>query len=111
MTKVHDGIWRLPFVVLKVLDADTIRGSADLGWGVSKSPLDVRIDGLWSPENGTVEGNYATSWARQLLPVGTHLTLHSKWLLTFNRVVGDLYLKDESNYADLVVAAGHGILR
>lgn len=108
---VHDGIWRLPFIVIKALDADTIRGSADLGWGVSKSPLDVRLDGLWSPENGTESGDLATSWARDLLPMGTKLTLHSRWVLTFNRVVGDLYLNNGVNYADLVAAAGHGELR
>ncbi|MDP9144498.1 MAG: hypothetical protein M3N43_07355 [Actinomycetota bacterium] len=108
---VHDGIWRLPFTVQKVLDADTVRGSADLGWGVAKSPLDVRLDGLWSPENGTPEGDAATVWARSLLSVGMRLTLHSRWVLTFNRVVGDLYLSDASSYAALVVAAGHGTIR
>lgn len=111
MSNVHDGIWRLPFVVAKVLDADTIRGAADLGWGIAKSPLDVRVNTLWAPENGTVEGTAATGWARTFLPVGTRLTLHSRWVLTFNRVVGDLYLQDGSNYAALVAAAGHGVIR
>lgn len=106
---VHDGIWRLPFTVLKVLDADTIRGDADLGWGVHKAPLDVRVNGLWSPENNTPEGQSATGWAWNLLPAGTRLTLHSRWILTFNRVVGDLYLNDETSYADLAIAAGHGV--
>lgn len=108
---VHDGIWRLPFTVSKVLDADTIRGAADLGWGVAKSPLDVRIDRLYSPENGTAEGNVATTWARGILPVGLKLTLHSRWINTFTRVVGDLYLADGTNYADLCSAAGHGQIR
>lgn len=108
---VHDGIWRLPFVVSKVLDADTIRGAADLGWGVFKTPLDVRVNGLWSPENNTIEGQAATGWAWNLLPVGTRLTLHSRWVLTFNRVVGDLYLADGANYAERCVTAGHGQIR
>lgn len=108
---VHDGIWRVPFHVVKVIDADTIRGNADLGWSVWKNNLDVRIDGLWSPENGTPEGNLATTWGRQFLPVGTALTLHSKWVLTFSRVVGSLYLSDGTSYLTAVIAAGHGVKR
>lgn len=107
---VHDGIWRLPFVVSKVLDADTIRGAADLGWGINKSPLDVRVGTLWAPENDTAEGRAATAWAKTLLPVGLTLTLHSQWVATFTRVVGDLYLPDGTNYAELCAAAGHGYI-
>ena len=108
MTNVHTGTWIVPCHVVRVLDADTIRVDADLGWGIWKRNLDVRVDDLWSPENTTVEGKLATEWAKTLLPVGSALTLHSRWVLTFARVVGSLFLPDGSNYADLVVAAGHG---
>lgn len=105
---VHNGTWIVPLHVTRVIDADTIEGDADLGWGVWKHRLHVRVDGLWAPENNTVEGKAATAWAKTLLPVGTVLTLHSRWLLTFNRVVGSLYLPDGSEYRLLVVDAGHG---
>ena len=93
---------------MRVIDADTIRVDADLGWGVWKRNLDVRVDGLWAPENTTVEGRLATEWARGLLPAGARVTLHSRWLLTFSRVVGSLFLPDGTNYAELAVANGHG---
>lgn len=105
---VHDGTWRVPFYVTRVVDADTLEGDADLGWGVWKHKLHVRVDGLASPENSTEAGKAATAWAKTLLPAGTRLTLHSRWLLTFSRVVGSLYLPDGSDYRALVVAAGHG---
>lgn len=111
MSNVHSGVWVLPFVVSKVLDADTIRGEADLGWGIWKRSLDVRVNTLWAPENRTPEGKAATAWAKGMLPVGTVLTLHSMWVETFARVVGSLYLADGSNWTDLVVAAGHGEIR
>lgn len=108
---VHDGIYRVPCNVVRVIDADTIRVDADLGWGVWKMNLDVRVDSLYSPENSTVEGKSATAWAKQLLPAGTRLTLHSRWLLSFSRVVGILYLQDGTNYAIACVTAGHGEIR
>lgn len=111
MTVVHDGVWRVPCLVGRVVDADTIEVDADLGWGVWKHRMSVRVDGLWSPENSTPEGKAATAWAKALLPSGTRLTLHSRWLLTFARVVGSLYLPDGSSYADVCVSAGHGELR
>ena len=105
---VHDGTWRVPCLVTRVVDADTIEVNADLGWGVWKHRLAVRIDGLWSPENNTMEGKLATEWAKQTLPAGTSLTLHSRWVLTFSRVVGTLYFPDGRSYADVCVLAGHG---
>ena len=107
-TDLHSGVWRVPCIVTRVIDADTIEVDADLGWGVWKRQMSVRLDGLWAPENSTPEGKAATGWARTLLPVGTRLTLHSRWLLTFARVVGSLYLPDGTNYADACTASGHG---
>lgn len=108
VSNVHTGTWVVPCRTVRVLDADTVRVDADLGWGVWKRQLDVRVDGLWSPETTTVEGKLATEWAKQLLPVGSAVTLHSRWVLTFARVVGSLFLPDGSSYAALAVAAGHG---
>ena len=107
----HDGIWRVPCLVSRVVDADTVEVDADLGWGVWKRALAVRLDGLLSPENGTAEGKAATAWAKTLLPAGLRLTLHSRWALTFNRVVGSLYLPDGASYTLLCVQAGHGMVR
>lgn len=117
-TVVHDGIWRVPFYVVRVLDADTVRGDADLGFGTwrlswaagreRKPPLDIRINGLYSPERGTPEGEAAYAWALTVLPVGLKLTLHSIFKLTFARYVGDLYFDDGTLYADACVLAGHG---
>lgn len=115
MSLLHEGVWRVPCRVVKVLDADTIRVDADLGWGVWKKDLDVRIDGLWSPENSTPEGKAATGWAKTVLPVGLPVTLHSRWVLTFSRVVGSLYLADVAglplDYAAVCIDAGHGVRR
>jgi hypothetical protein len=37
--------------------------------------------------------------------------LHSRWVLTFSRVVGSLFYQDGRSYADVCVADGHGTLR
>jgi endonuclease YncB( thermonuclease family) len=108
---VHDGTWRVPCITVRVIDADTIVVDADLGWGVWKRAMSVRIDGLLAPENTTAEGKLATEWARGTLPAGEKLTLHSRWVLTFSRVVGSLFYSDGRSYADVCVAAGHGTLR
>lgn len=108
--EVHDGVWRLPFLVARVIDADTIAGDADLGWAVWKRNLAVRVERLWAPELGTPEGDAAAAWARAQLPPGRRLTLHSRWVLSFARVVGSLYLEDGSSYADRCAGAGHGVL-
>lgn len=108
---VFDGIWRVPCYVVRVIDADTIEVDADMGWGVWKKNLHVRIDGLWSPENSTPEGKAATAWAKETLKFGTKLTLHSRWVVTFSRVVGSLYFSDGTSYAEVCASADHGELR
>lgn len=114
MSNLHDGIWRIPCFVVRVKDADTIVVDGDLGWGVWKKNLAVRIDGLWSPENSTPEGKVATEFAKSILPIGTRVTLHSRWVISFERVVGSLYLMykmNEKEYASIIVENGYGEIR
>lgn len=111
MSLVHDGTWRVPCYVLRVIDADTVEVDADLGWGVWKRKLAVRVANLWSPELFTKEGDAAYAWAKTVLPPGTRLTLASRWVLSFSRVVGTLTFQDGTDYAALCAGAGHGEIR
>ena len=110
---IHDGqTWVVPCWVVRVLDADTIEVEADLGWHVMKRRLQVRLDRLYCPELGTSEGEAAKRWAQDTLPIGLRMTLVSRWVPTFTRVVGSLYFyPDGSDYARACAAAGHGTLR
>ena len=117
---VHDGqTWVVPFYVNEIVDGDSIGGDADVGYGIWKRNVPgrkpvfrVRIQGLKCPERNTLAGQLARAWAADLLPVGTRMTLVSRWLVSFERVIGSLYLyPDGEDYAALCAAAGHGELR
>lgn len=97
----------MPALVLDVIDGDTVRVRAQLGWHVELMTL-VRIDGIDAPSAKTPAGSVARDYLAGLLPVGTQVTLVSRKLLgsleKYGRVLGDL-LVDRGADAPLDVAA------
>lgn len=61
-----------------------------------------------SPELAQTGGPEAKAYAESLLPVGTVCVLHSRTLQSLGRTLGDLRLVDGSDFATLMIAAGHG---
>jgi len=56
-------------MVVKVVDADTVRMSVDMGFDAHLN-LTFRLAGINAPEMSTPEGKAATEWLRERLPVG-----------------------------------------
>lgn len=99
--------------VIKVLDADTIDVDVDLGISIHVM-LRIRVEGINAPENSTLEGRYATAWAREMMPAGAKLLIHTKkdtgqgdkfgrWLASISLPV------DGADYATLAIGFGHAL--
>lgn len=61
-------------VVLRVIDADTIKIQIDLGFDIH-TIHNIRLSGINAPENNTEAGKQATSYVRGLLPIGTKIVI------------------------------------
>ena len=101
--------WRVPATVVRVIDADTIVVTLDLGWRVYRNDEHVRVAGINAPERGTKEGDAATVWARSLLQPGMRVQVVSSAKPSFERTVGAIELADDEgwfDYGDLAVEEG-----
>ena len=92
----------------RVIDGDTVDVT------VTRT-LRIRLKDCWAPENGTPEGNKSSSALRKMieckklkLKVTTDEDVKS--MLTFGRVVGELYVDDgngnDVNVSEVMVDAG-----
>lgn len=63
-------------VVLKVVDADSVHLSVDLGFDISTN-MKTRLYGINAPELSTPEGKLARDMLTQLLPIGTEVVIRS----------------------------------
>lgn len=60
--------------IFNIYDADTVRLSVDLGFGIAHgldNGLPMRLVGIDAPELGTAQGKVARDRLRTILPVGT----------------------------------------
>lgn len=98
--------WRYPGVVRHVIDADTIAIDLDLGCPVTWT-AHIRIQHLNAPEHGTTAGDLATEWARRHLPEGAPVTVTSRRIEKYGRLLGDITDADGTDYGSALLAAGH----
>lgn len=103
-----DKAWRYPATVTRVVDADTIRVSLDLGVATRLEAC-CRIAHVNSPERGTVAGDYATAWAQRTLPVGADVAVWSRRLDKYQRPIVVLTLPDGSDFGTRLLDAGHAV--
>ena len=103
-----DYEWTVPAVVVRVVDGDTIEVDLDLGWRVYRNREHLRINGLWSPERNTRKGQRAKAHAESLLPPGATVLVRSETKPTFTRTLGSIQLPNGADFAELMIAAGHG---
>lgn len=104
----------LPCRVRRCRDADTIEVSlpgSDRVWA-------IRLEGIDAPELRTAAGKAAKAWVEAVLdeaaddlavwiPAPKDATRLLKGLLTFDRIVGDVWVGTERRLSRMLVDAGH----
>ena len=103
-------VWVVPCKIIRFKDGDTAEVTIDRGWRDSREREAIRLYGLWAPELNEPGGATAKAYAETILPPGTVCILHSRTLQSLGRTLGDLRLQDGTDFATLMVAAGHGTL-
>ena len=101
--------WRVPAVVSRVVDGDTVYVTLDLGWHISLYSS-LRVAGIDCPELPTPEGIAAKARAQALLPTGTAVTVVSHKLDKYGRVLADVLLADGTNFGQLMLREGHALV-
>lgn len=101
--------WTVPATVLRIVDGDTFHAQLQLGWHLQHTPpKGVRVLGVDTPErNEPLRWRAATGFARELLPVGSTVTLLSHEIDDFGRTLATVTLADGRDYATVMRAAGH----
>lgn len=100
--------WIVPAAILDWHDADTATVRADLGWGIQYKTR-VRIEHCNAPELATPAGKAALAWCHAFLPPGLTVTLTSRKLEKYGRVLGSLTLPNGQDYCAALIQAGHAV--
>ena len=101
-----DRVWRYPATVVKPTDGDTITCSLDMGVP-TRYTTGVRVAHINSAETGTPEGDQASAYAQVALRPGTAVTVTSRRLEKYGRVLGDITTPEGHDYGAALIAAGH----
>ena len=88
--------------VISVTDGDTVRLNIDLGFNVTIN-TPIRLMGINAPEVNTVAGKVAKTYLKELLPVGTSVTLRSYKDKTekYGRILGTIMVEFNDTAAPL----------
>jgi endonuclease YncB( thermonuclease family) len=104
----------VPVHYVRCRDADTI----EVSFRGSHRVYAVRLRGVDAPELDTPEGRDATQYAVALLESADQVSLflplpddpiHLLRSLSFDRLVGDIFVRTDCCLADRLVAAGHAV--
>jgi endonuclease YncB( thermonuclease family) len=98
--------WTVPAVVKRVIDGDTVVADLDLGWGFWKHDARVRLFQVDCPELNTPEGVDAWHFTQRMLVLPTPVTIISKKLDSFGRVLGHIQLSSGQDLGAALVTAG-----
>jgi micrococcal nuclease len=101
-------VWTYPAIVIRLVDADTVRMQLDLGLHIWRTD-NCRVAGINAPELSTDAGQQAAIAAGALLQPGAKVTFTSKSLDKYGRPLGDIRLEDQQDFATVMVAAGHAV--
>jgi len=110
---VMEPVYVYAATVTKVVDGDTLRLQADLGFKTHVD-LTVRVKDLWAPELDTPGGHTARQMAELLIPPGTRVVIRTHKTRTGNdleslgRYVADVQLADGRDFAEVMVSGGFG---
>lgn len=100
--------WTYPAIVVKIVDADTIRLELDLGLHIWRTE-NCRIAGINAPELNTAEGQAAKAYAITLLPIDAEVLFESRQLDKYGRPLGRL-TRDGVDYGQSLLDAGHAVV-
>lgn len=96
-------------VVDKVVDGDTIHMRLDIGFDITIYGR-CRVYGINAPEVRTAAGQTAKLFAQSLLGPGDDVSVVShSWDKYGGRFDGTITLSDGSNFATLMLNAGHAV--
>ena len=89
--------------IFNIYDADTVRLSIDLGFGISHGldhGLPMRLVGIDAPELGTAKGKVARDRLRAILPVGTDVIIKTDKDKTekYGRYLATLFTINTTNF-------------
>lgn len=81
--------------VISVTDGDTVRLDIDLGFNITIHNTPIRLIGIDAPEMNTIAGKTAKTYLKELLPVGTSVTLRSYKDKTekYGRILGTIMVE------------------
>lgn len=112
--KLEELSYKFYATIIEVHDGDTIKVDVDLGFNVF-THISIRVQGLYCKELYTgsdsdkAEGKAARDYLKTLLPVGSEVVIHTdKYRQSFTRFVGEIFLPDGRNIADIMISSGHG---
>lgn len=95
--------------ILTVYDGDTCRADIDLGFGITLRNQALRVHGIDCPEMVSEAGKDARDYARTILTacllvkVETFKDIKEK----YGRYLAKITLPDNTDYASMMIAAGH----
>jgi endonuclease YncB( thermonuclease family) len=101
-----DEVWRYPATVLRPGDGDTPRMRINVGVP-TRVTAPVRVAHIDCAETGTAQGGHDTVYGAAMLTPGLNVTLTSRELDKYGRVLGDIALPDGRDYATAMLDAGH----
>ena len=104
--------WSVPATVTRIVDADTIVVTADLGWRINYK-TSVRLFGINAPELNTAAGQAALHFVQAILQPGDEITLVSHKLLgqteKYGRVLASITLPDGRDLSTLLLQSDHAV--
>jgi len=98
--------------LVSVTDGDTVRLDIDLGFNVILHNMPIRLIGIDAPDARNPEGLVAKTYMKELLPVGTAITLISYKDKTekYGRILGIVIISETSmNVNQEMVNKGHAV--
>lgn len=102
--------WRMPAVVERIIDGDTIEMSIMVMPGMELNHEHVRVEGINAPEMGTTAGRDATIFAQGLLPIGMLVTLIMNHRDKYGRVLARIQLPDGRDFSALMLDANQAVV-
>lgn len=98
-------------VIVRVIDADTVRVVLDLGFDVHIHQT-IRLSGINAPEMSTKEGKEATLYVRYLLPLGASIVVKTEKDRQdkYGRYLGKIYfLESKECLNDILIEKGFAV--
>lgn len=102
-------IFEYPAIVDGWYDGDTCTVKRGCAPGVVLLGERVRVEGINAPELRNAGGTAARDYALQLAPPGTRVTLTSRHMDKYGRLLAKIMLPSGKDFSTEMIAAGHAV--